>query len=182
MKNYFYVVLSGVHASGKTSILDRLSRIDGYNILEETIDVSEENPLSLNPFERQHWMFDNMERREYEIRKQNGTFVTDRWIGDVLRYVDVFHSQQWMTQSQRDGLLRRYWYKKWTMPDLEVVFTADMKTLEDRINSRERTDEQKTQEIDLARMIKERFENYAKAHTFNRRIVLLQKFLTDSRS
>ena len=173
MVGAYYIVLSGVHASGKSTILDLLKREDGYLVIPESKDVILTNPTAQPPFQRQHWFMNNVERREYEIEKIKETFICDRWVGDILRYSKVLFEKDLLSLGEYNNILWRYELKDWKIPDLEVVLTADEETLKKRINSRGRDKKQKEGELALALSISEEFKEYANGHKFNRCVNLL---------
>ena len=131
-----YIVLSGIHGIGKTTIARELARRLCGVCLTETIDDAIPPPVlgkSSEPLRTQLWFVRQMILKEAQMTDPEMTYVADRGWSDITAYANVIldeHGRN-LFRSIFDHLPKRH-------PDVQLIVHAPMNVVVDRIRGRGR--------------------------------------------
>ncbi|HEY9585682.1 MAG TPA: deoxynucleoside kinase [Candidatus Paceibacterota bacterium] len=131
-----YIVLSGIHGIGKTTIARSLARRLSGVYLTEAIDDAIPPPVLGNGgdgLKTQLWFVRQMILKEAQMTDPGGTYVADRGWSDITCYANVVldeHSRN-LFRSIFDHLPKR-------TPDVQLIVHAPMEIVRERIEKRNR--------------------------------------------
>jgi deoxyadenosine/deoxycytidine kinase len=168
-----YIVLSGVHGIGKTTIARELAQRLGGVFLTESIDEAIPPPLlgkSGDSLRAELWFVRQMILKEAQMTDPNTLYVADRGWSDIMAYANVLldeHSRN-LFRSLFDHLPKRY-------PDVQLIVHAPLEIIEERIQGRHRDTIAGWNELDRAYVesIRKEFLAYHDAYKDLRSIYLL---------
>jgi deoxyadenosine/deoxycytidine kinase len=178
--NDYFVVISGCHGSGKSAVIDFLSKKNKWVKIEEsTIPISKEEIK--DGFKRQIWFFLNYRKRDLFSLKKEGVKLADRWANDAFIYTSALRKHELITQNEHDRIRDLFNSFDWKLPDLEIVLTANNKELLERIEKRKRSSKHELNEgdIEFIKTVNKLFIEYTKTNNGLRNVILLDTTNTD---
>lgn len=131
-----YIVLSGVHGIGKTTIARELARRLGGVCLTEAIDDAIPPPTlgkSADALKTQLWFVRQMILKEAQMTEPKKIYVADRGWSDITAYANILldeHARN-LFRSIFDHLPKRH-------PDVQLIVHAPMEVVVERIQKRNR--------------------------------------------
>lgn len=168
-----YIVISGVHGIGKTTIARELARkLDGV-CLSEVVDEAIPPP-KLGPgtdaLRTQLWFVRQMILKESQMTDTSAVYVADRGWSDIIAYSNVTldeHARN-IFRSVFDRLPKR-------LPDVQFVVNAPIEIVEERIMRRNRLALSEWNERDRPYMeaLAKEFRSYHDAYKDLRPVYLL---------
>lgn len=132
-----YIVVSGVHGIGKTTIARELARRLGGVCLTETIDDAIPPPTlggkNNDGLKTQLWFVRQMILKEAQMTDLDGVYVADRGWSDITCYANVILDEysRNLFRSIFDRLPKRH-------PDVQIIVHAPMNVIVERIKRRNR--------------------------------------------
>ena|SRR3989344_7852885 len=132
-----YIVLSGVHGIGKTTIARELARRIGGVCLTEAMDDAIPPPVlggkSNDPLKTQLWFVRQMILKEAQMTDHGTIYVADRGWSDITAYANVLLDEysRNLFRSTFDRLPKR-------LPDVQLIVHAPMEIVIERIQKRNR--------------------------------------------
>ena len=133
-----YIVLSGAHGIGKTTLAKKLADVLNAEFLTESIDESIPPPTlgtgGSDPLRAELWFVRQMLLKEAQMSDRKKIYVSDRGWADISAYANVIldeHARN-LLRSVTDHLPRR-------MPDVHVIVDAPKETILARIKGRGRS-------------------------------------------
>jgi len=168
-----YIVLSGVHGIGKTTIARELAAQLGGVFLTESIDEAIPPPLlgkSSDPLRAELWFVRQMILKEAQMTDSKTLYIGDRGWSDIMAYANVVldeHARN-LFRSIFDHLPKRY-------PDVQLIVHAPLEIVEERIKSRHRDTIAGWSELDRAYLesISKEFLAYHESYKNLRSVYLL---------
>ncbi|MDO8521540.1 MAG: AAA family ATPase [bacterium] len=142
-----YIVFSGVHGIGKTTIARELARRLGGVFLTEAIDDAIPPPVlggkNTDGLKTQLWFVRQMILKEAQMTDTKVTYVLDRGWSDITAYSNVIldeHARN-LFRSIFDHLPKR-------SPDVQIIVHAPIETVIERIAKRNRATLAEWNELD----------------------------------
>lgn len=169
-----YIVLSGVHGIGKTTIARELARRLSGTCLTEVIDDAIPPPVlggkNNDGLKTQLWFVRQMILKEAQMTKHEALYVADRGWSDIMAYANVLldeHSRN-LFRSIFDHLPKR-------TPDVQLIVHAPLDVVVQRIEKRCRDTAAEWNELDreYLRNITNEFISYHNSYKNLRSIYLL---------
>jgi|SRR3989338_4441836 len=169
-----YIVLSGVHGIGKTTIARELARRIGGVCLTEAMDDAIPPPVlggkSNDPLKTQLWFVRQMILKEAQMTDPETIYVADRGWSDIICYGNVIldeHARN-LFRSVFDHLPKR-------LPDVQLVIHAPMETVVERIQKRNRDTLEEWNELEQEYLesLRNEFTSYHESYKNLRSIYLL---------
>lgn len=160
-----YIVLSGVHGIGKTTIARELARRLGGVCLTEAIDDAIPPPVlggkNTDGLKTQLWFVRQMILKEAQMTDSRATYVADRGWSDITAYANVLldeHARN-LFRSIFDHLPKR-------TPDVQIIVHAPIDIVVERITKRNRDTLAKWNELDreYLRSLSDEFLSYHDAY------------------
>lgn len=143
-----YIVLSGVHGIGKTTIARELAQRLGGVFLTESIDEAIPPPVlgkNSDPLKAELWFVRQMILKEAQMADPKKLYVSDRGWSDIMAYANVLlddHARN-LFRSLFDHLPKRY-------PDVQLIVHAPIDIVVERIRGRHRDTASEWNELDRA--------------------------------
>ena len=168
-----YIVLSGVHGIGKTTLAREVAkRLNAVFITESLDEAIPPPPLgkSSESIKAQLWFMRQMLLKEAQIQDPQKTYVCDRGWMDVYAYSNVV-----LTEHERSLLSSIMDHLPKRLPDIQLIVDAPISVVEARITRRNRQNADNWNEHDrmyIRRIIGE-FRNYHQSFKDLRPIHLL---------
>ena len=159
-----YIVLSGVHGIGKTTIARELARhLDGV-LLSEVIDDIVPPPVlgkSAEALKTQLWFVRQMILKEAQMADPRAVYISDRGWSDIIAYSNVLldrHARE-LFRSLFDRLPKR-------LPDVHIIIHAPIEVVVERIAKRNRSTLGEWSELDREYLnsLSEEFLSYHDAY------------------
>lgn len=146
-----YIVISGVHGIGKTTIAREIARALSARFLTESIDEALPPPplgKTDHALGAQLWMSRQMILKERQMTDPNGVYVADRGWADVHAYSRVVlpRDEQDLFFSIADVLPKR-------TPDIHLIVHAPIAIVLERIAARSRSTSAAWNESDRAYLV-----------------------------
>jgi deoxyadenosine/deoxycytidine kinase len=168
-----YIVISGVHGIGKTTIARELATRLGGVFLTESIDEAIAPPSlgkSSDPLKAELWFVRQMILKEAQMTDPKALYVADRGWSDIMAYANVVldeHARN-LFRSIFDHLPKRY-------PDVQLIVHAPLEVVEERIRGRGRDVMSDWNELDreYVENISKEFLAYHKSYKDLRSVYLL---------
>lgn len=141
-----YIVLSGVHGIGKTTIAREIARRLGGTLLSEVIDDVVPPPMlgkSADALRTQLWFVRQMILKEAQMADPNVVYVSDRGWSDIVAYSNVLldaHGRE-LFRSLFDRMPKR-------LPDVHIIVHAPIEVVIERIAKRNRSTLSEWSELD----------------------------------
>ncbi len=141
-----YIVLSGVHGIGKTTIAREIAGRLGGVYLTEAIDDAIPPPVlgkSNDPLKTELWFVRQMILKEAQMIDAKALYVSDRGWSDIMAYANVIldeHSRN-LFRSIFDHLPKR-------IPDIQLIVHAPIEVVVERIKGRARDTISEWKELD----------------------------------
>ncbi len=160
-----YIVLSGVHGIGKTTIARELARRLGGVCLTEAMDDAIPPPMlggkHADPLKTQLWFVRQMILKEAQMTDREATYVADRGWSDIIAYSNVLldqHARE-LFRSLFDRLPKR-------APDVHIIVHAPIEVVMGRIANRARATLSEWNELDreYLRSLSDEFLSYHDAY------------------
>jgi len=132
-----YVVVSGAHGIGKSTICELVARRIGGIYLTEAMDEiippPQFGPKSPEKFEGQLWHIRQLLIKEKQITDPSKIYIADRGWADIYVYTKVL-----LKPESRDILNSLIEVLPKKTPDLHIVLHADIDKIAERIKNRKR--------------------------------------------
>lgn len=169
-----YIVLSGVHGIGKTTITRELARRLGGVCLTETIDDAIPPPVlggkNNDGLKTQLWFVRQMILKEAQMNDPEVTYVADRGWSDITCYANIIldeHARN-LFRSIFDHLPKR-------VPDVQLIVHAPIPVVVERIKRRNRDTVSEWNELEQEYLqnLTDQFLSYHEAYKDLRSIYLL---------
>ena len=132
-----YIVISGVHGVGKSTLAKEVAKkIGGVYLtesIEECISPPQFGPKSKNKIAGQFWHTRQILLKEKKIVDDKVKYVCDRGWADVYTYCKVI-----LDEADKDLFFNICDYLPKKLPDLHFVAYTDEETLKKRISKRKR--------------------------------------------
>jgi deoxyadenosine/deoxycytidine kinase len=131
-----YIVISGVHGIGKTTLARKLAEKLGADLLTESIDEAILPPTlgaGGDPLKAELWFVRQMILKEAQMKDKTKTYVADRGWADIHAYANVVldeHTRN-LFRSVLDHMPKR-------LPDVHLIVHAPKEIVVDRIRQRGR--------------------------------------------
>lgn len=141
-----YIVVSGVHGIGKTTLARDIAAKLNAEYLTETIDESIPPPVlgpGGNVVLAELWMSRQTLMKESQIRSSSGIYVADRSWADIYTY-----SRALLAGNELAVLLHALDHLPKKTPDVHLIVHAPTETIRERILGRARTESRAWSEDD----------------------------------
>lgn len=132
-----YIVISGAHGIGKTTLAQKLAEKIGAEFLTESIDEAILPPTlgaGSDPLRAELWFIRQMILKEAQMKDSTKMYVSDRGWADIHAYANVVldeHARN-LFRTVLDHLPKR-------LPDLHLIVHAPKEVILERIHARGRS-------------------------------------------
>ncbi len=142
-----YIVLSGTHGIGKTTLAKRLAEELGAVHLTESIDEAIPPPplgVNGNALLSELWFVRQMILKEAQMKDAKKIYVSDRGWADISAYANVL-----LDEHARNIFRSVYDHLPKQLPDVHIIVDAPIDVVTSRIRARNRTTAVEWNEFDI---------------------------------
>lgn len=157
-----YIVLSGTHGIGKTTLAKRLALELGAVHLTESIDEAIPPPalgVNGNALLSELWFVRQMILKEAQMKDSKKIYVSDRGWADISAYANVL-----LDEHARNIFRSVYDHLPKQLPDVHIIVDAPIEVVTSRIRARNRTTAGEWNEFDID-FLQNIMNEFTKFHT-----------------
>ena len=168
-----YIVLSGTHGIGKTTLAKRLAEELGAVHLTESIDEAIPPPpfgQNSNALLSELWFVRQMILKEAQMKDPKKIYVSDRGWADISAYANVL-----LDEHARNIFRSVYDHLPKQLPDVHIIVDAPIEVVTTRIRARNRktAGEWNEYDVDFLQNIMNEFTKFHSAYKELRPVYLL---------
>ena len=157
-----YIVLSGTHGIGKTTLAKRLAEeLDAVHLTESIDEAIPPPPLGMNgnALLSELWFVRQMILKEAQMKDAKKIYVSDRGWADISAYANVL-----LDEHARNIFRSVYDHLPKQLPDIHIIVDAPIDVVTSRIRARNRTTAGEWNEFDVD-FLEKVMNEFTKFHT-----------------